>query len=207
MKKLIFVLSLLCALITSAQDVKIKETTIDFYGFIRNEFYLDTYKGFDVAHEQFYLIPLYTGKDANGEDINQQTSANLAAIATRLGARIKGPEIFGAATTANIEFDFGGILKSEPTLFRILHAYSAFRWEKSKFLIGQTWHPFWSGKVFPTVGGLNTGTPFQPFNRSPQIRFDFKPSPKFVLSAAMVSEFQYKSYGFTKIDAMVPTSI
>jgi len=82
-----------------------------------------------------------------------------------------------------------------------------FSWTKSSLLVGQTWHPFWSGKVFPTVGGLNTGAPFQPFNRSPQIRFDFKPTTKFILSAALVSEFQYKSYGFTKIDSMYPKAM
>ena len=92
-------------------------------------------------------------------------------------------------------------------MFRVRQANVVFSWPESSLLVGQTWHPFWSGKVFPTVGGLNTGCPFQPFNRSPQLRFDYKPNPKFILSAAMVSEFQYKSYGFTKIDAMNPKSM
>jgi hypothetical protein len=203
MKKLVFALLVLGTVIADAQDVKIKETTIDFYGFIRNEFYLDTYKGLDIAHEQFYLIPLYTGKDAAGEDINQQTSANLSAIATRLGARIKGPEIFGAATSANIEFDFGGILKSEPTLFRILHAYSAFKWEKSKFLIGQTWHPFWGGTIYPVVAGLNTGAPFQCFSRAPQVRYDIY-TGKFSFGAALLYELQYTSKAFESSNYTTP---
>lgn len=124
-----------------------------------------------------------------------------------MGVRIAGPEILKAKTSANIEADFAGDLGVNPAMLRVRQANAVFNWSKSSLLVGQTWHPFWSGKVFPTVGGLNTGCPFQPFNRSPQIRFDYKPSAKFVLSAAMVSEFQYKSYGFTKIDSMYPKAM
>ena len=128
-------------------------------------------------------------------------------MATRVGVRISGPVIFNAKTSANIETDFAGDLGNNPALFRVRQANTVFTWTKSSLLVGQTWHPFWSGKVFPTVAGLNTGSPFQPFNRSPQIRFDYKPNAKFILSAALVSEFQYKSYGFTKIDSMYPKAM
>jgi hypothetical protein len=128
-------------------------------------------------------------------------------MATRLGVRIAGPEILKAKTSANIEADFAGDLGVNPAMLRVRQANAVFSWTKTSLLVGQTWHPFWSGKVFPIVGGLNTGAPFQPFNRSPQIRFDYKPSAKFILSAAMVSEFQYKSYGFSKIDSMYPKSM
>ncbi|HZL10054.1 MAG TPA: DcaP family trimeric outer membrane transporter [Prolixibacteraceae bacterium] len=192
MGKAFFLFLIFSALFTSAQDVKTNDLDLDFYGFIRNEFYIDSYKGLDAAHEQFYLVPLYVGKDANGEDINEQVSANLSAIATRLGVKINGPEIFGAKTSGNIEFDFGGIIKSEPTLLRIRHAYTALTWAKSKLLIGQTWHPFWGGSIFPTVAGLNTGAPFQCFSRTPQIRYDIF-SGKFTLSGALLYELQYDS--------------
>lgn len=192
MKNAIFFLLLFIAAISFGQEVKTNDLDLDFYGFVRNEFYIDTYKGLDAAHDQFYLVPLYVGKDANGEDINEQTSANLSAITTRLGVRISGPEIFGAKTSGNIEFDFGGILKSEPTLLRIRHAYSAFTWEKSKLTIGQTWHPFWGGSIFPTIAGLNTGAPFQAFSRTPQLRYDII-SGKFTFSGALLYELQYAS--------------
>ncbi|MFY9151343.1 MAG: hypothetical protein WAO52_04950 [Prolixibacteraceae bacterium] len=202
--KNVFLLTLLfCGLIATAQEFKTNDLDLDFYGFVRNEFYLDTYKGIDAAHDQFYLIPLYTGKDANGEDINEQTSANLSALTTRLGVKISGPEIFGAKTSGNIEFDFGGIIKTEPTLLRIRHAYSAFTWTRSKLLIGQTWHPFWGGSIFPTIAGLNTGAPFQAFSRSPQIRYDIF-SGKFTFSGAMVYELQYTSKGIESSNYTTP---
>ena len=202
MKTLILLFFIFSTLITFSQEVKPNETTTEIYGFIRFESYLDSYKGLNAANEQFYLVPLYAGVDANGKDINKIPTYNFSSMASRVGIKISGPEILKAKTSANIEADFAGDLANSPAMFRVRQANAVFSWAKTSILIGQTWHPFWSGKVFPTVGALNTGAPFQPFNRSPQIRFDYKPNSKFILSAALVSEFQYKSYGFSKIDSM-----
>ncbi|MDA3930239.1 MAG: hypothetical protein PF541_14915 [Prolixibacteraceae bacterium] len=188
---ILFSLLLCFGIQIKAQEAPTK-TSLQFYGFIRNEFFVDTYKGIDGAHEQYYLLPVYVGKDANGDDINQQTSANMTALASRMGVNITGPEIFGAKSTANIEYDFGGIVASEPTLFRIRKAYVALKWEQSSVLMGQTWHPFWSGDIFPTVASLNTGAPFQPFNRSPQLRYDYK-TGNFKLTGAALYQLQYVS--------------
>ncbi|MBL7970502.1 MAG: hypothetical protein JNL03_03190 [Prolixibacteraceae bacterium] len=208
MRKLFYALLLLLNVpVAFSQQIKPKETTLEFYGFVRFDAFLDTYKGLNAANEQFFVVPLYAGMDANGKHINQTPTYNFSSMATRVGVRVSGPEILNAKTSANIETDFAGDLSNNPAMFRVRQANVVFSWNKSSLLIGQTWHPFWSGKVFPTVGGLNTGAPFQPFNRSPQIRLDYKPSAKFILSAAMVSEFQYKSYGFTKIDSMYPKAM
>lgn len=208
MRKLFIFYLLICSLVTIGQEViKPKSTSFEFYGFVRFESHVDSYKGLNAANEQFYIVPLYAGVDANGEHINQTPTYNFSAMATRIGVRISGPEIFKAKTSANIETDFAGDLGVNPAMLRVRQANAVFSWKKSSMLVGQTWHPFWSGKVFPTVGGLNTGSPFQPFNRSPQIRVDYKPTPKLILSAALVSEFQYKSYGFSRIDSMYPKAM
>ena len=198
---------IICSMATMGQEVKPKATTMEFYGFVRFESYFDSYKGLNAANEQFFIVPFYAGVDANGKHINQTPSYNFSSMATRVGVRISGPEILNAKTNATIETDFAGDLGVNPAMLRVRQAFAMFSWTKSSLLVGQTWHPFWSGKVFPMVGGLNTGCPFQPFNRSPQIRFDYKPNSKLILSAAMVSEFQYKSYGFTKIDSMYPKAM
>lgn len=207
MKNLLIALSLLFVVSVSGQEAKPKDTTLEFYGFVRYEAFWDTYKGLNAANEQFFIVPLYAGVDANGEHINQTTTYNFSSMASRLGVRIAGPVILKAKTSGNIEADFAGDLGNNPAMLRVRQANAVFSWTKSSLLVGQTWHPFWSGKVFPTVAGLNTGCPFQPFNRSPQVRFDYKPNAKLILSAAMVSEFQYKSYGFTKIDSMYPKAM
>lgn len=207
MKRFLLLFTLLAGGALYAQETKPKETSLEFYGFVRWDAFVDTYKGLNAANEQFYILPLYAGTDANGDHINQTPTYNFSSMATRFGMRINGPEIFNAKTSGNIETDFAGDLGNNPAMFRVRQANVVFSWKKSSLLVGQTWHPFWSGKVFPTVGGLNTGCPFQPFNRSPQVRFDYKPGSKFVLSAALVSEFQYKSCGFTKIDSISPTGM
>jgi hypothetical protein len=199
MKKLFFLISVLCAATVFGQD-KPKEVTSEFYGFVRFESFFDSYKGLNAGNELFFIAPNFVGLDSNGKHINETPTYNFASMATRLGVRMVGPTILNAKTTANIEADFAGDLANNPALFRVRQANMTFTWAKSSLLVGQTWHPFWSGKVFPTVAGLNTGCPFQPFNRSPQIRFDYKPTSKLILTAAAVGEFQYKSFGFSKIE-------
>lgn len=172
-----------------------EKPNMKFYGFVRNEAYYDSYKGVDAAMDQFYLLPLYVGKDSQGNHINGQGSAHITAIATRVGVNINGPEVLGAQSMANIETDFAGITGAEPMVLRIRKAFMKLNWEKSSLLVGQTWHPFWGGANFPTVGSLNTGAPFQPFNRSPQIDYTYKMG-KVAVSGIVLYENQYVSRGF-----------
>jgi len=174
-----------------AQEQK-KETTVSLYGFIRNDFYLDTYKGLNSFNDLFYLYPNYIGMDANGKDINQQTEANLLSIVSRVGLNISGPLVFGAKTTGCLEADFAG--KPEIYLLRLRKAFVLFNWTKTSLLVGQTWHPFGGGDIFPSVPSLNTGSPFRPFNRSPLMRLDYKMG-NWTGSLSGVYQQQYMSYG------------
>jgi hypothetical protein len=209
MLKLIGCLFLLLPLVAISQDVK-KDNPVTFYGFVRNDFYLDTYKGLNAFQDVFYLFPNYIGTDANGKDINGQTTANLVSIVTRGGVSIVGPDIFGAKTSGIIEVDFAG--KPEYYVIRLMRAYTLFTWPNSKLLVGQNWHPFWGNDAFPRVGALNTGSPFQTFNRSPQVRFDYKIG-SLTLSATGLYQQQYLSNGpigssnTYKRDAVIPETV
>jgi hypothetical protein len=209
MFKLIGCLLLLLPLWAISQEAK-KENPVTFYGFVRSDFYLDTYKGVNAFQDIFYLFPNYIGVDANGKDINNQSNANLLSVVTRGGVIINGPDIFGAKTTGCIEVDFAG--KPEIFLVRLRKAYTLFSWEKTKLLVGQTWHPFWGNDAFPRVGALNSGTPFQPFNRSPQVRFDYR-TGGLTFSVAALYQQQYVSVGpvgsssMYKRDAVIPESV
>lgn len=121
MLKKITLLFLLLPIFSFSQDAK-KEAPLTFYGFVRNDFFLDTYKGLNAFQDVFYLYPNYIGADANGGDINRQTTANMLSIVTRGGVNIIGPEIFGAKTTGCIEVDFAG--KPENYLLRLRKAYT-----------------------------------------------------------------------------------
>ncbi len=208
LKSLGFIL-LMLPWVAFSQEAK-KENPVSFYGFVRSDFYLDTYKGLNAFQDVFYLYPLYAGMDANGKDINNQTTANMVSVVTRGGVNIVGPDVFGAKTTGCIEVDFAG--KPEIFLVRLRKAYTLFTWSKTKLLVGQTWHPFFSNDAFPRIGALNTGSPFQPFNRSPQVRFDYKIGG-LTLSLTGLYQQQYVSVGpigssnLYKRDAVTPETV
>lgn len=209
MLKSIGVLLLLLPFLVVSQEIK-KENPVSFYGFVRNDFYLDTYKGLNAFQDVFYIFPNFIGTDAIGRDINHQMTANLLSVVTRCGVNINGPELFGAKTTGCIEIDFAG--KPEIFLIRLRKAFTLLSWSKTKLLVGQTWHPMWGNDAYPRIGGLNTGSPFQPFNRSPQVRFDFK-EQSVTYSLSAVYQQQYLSYGplgFSntyKRDAVIPEMV
>lgn len=171
-----------------AQDEK--KVDLEFYGFVRVDAYMDTYKGQDLGHDIFYLLPQYTLSKDGKVEINDQLSSNISAMASRLGARIKGPDVLNAKLTGALEFDFAGNLRTDPTMFRIRQAFTMLSWEKSSLLMGQTWHPFFGGANMPIVAGLNTGAPFHAFNRSPMISYKYK-MKGMVLGLSVVTENQY----------------
>lgn len=194
-QKLILAIALLLSANAFAQETEEKKS-VNFYGFIRNAVFTDTYRGLDAVADQFYLFPLYTGQDANGDDYNEAFQSNMTAVASRLGLTYSGPELFGAQSSAKMEFDFGGITGAHPVLFRIRQAFIKLNWDNSSLIAGQTWHPFWNDACFPHVGSLDTGAPFVAFNRSPQVRFDYKLGKYITLLGAAVYENQYTSKGF-----------
>lgn len=198
--------AVICSGSLVAQTTAAPKYKAEFYGFVRVESFYDTHKGLNAANELFMIVPTAAVYDANHKDINETGSYNLGSMATRFGVKVAGPEIFNAKTSANIEADFAGDVGLNTALLRIRQANVVFGWNHASLLVGQTWHPFWGGKNFPLVAGLNTGAPFQPFNRSPQVRLDYK-TGKLTFTGALVSEFQYKSYGFAKIDSMVPAAM
>lgn len=192
MKHITILLTILLSSTAIFGQEKTEKPSISFYGFLRTELATDTHRGVASLSDIFYLLPI-------GGDANEDFQSHLSAAASRLGTKIAGPEILNAKTSAVIEFDFGGVTSTHPNLFRMRKAYTNFAWEKSSLLVGQTWHPMWGDEHFPMVGNLNTGAPFQAFNRSPQVRFNYKVGKATSLSAAAVYENQYTSKAFYSI--------
>ena len=180
---------LLCSNLVYSQK---KGFSYDFYGFIRGDLFYNTRKSVAPVDGNFYLYPLDNSYDAKGNDLNEVTNGTFYTFTTRLGIKIKGPRIGKARTSANIETDFGGAGK-KIALLRLRKAYVAFDWKKHHLLLGQTWHPLF-GKVFPDILNLSTGAPFQPFNRSPQIRYQYS-EHGFTITASALWQMQYASNG------------
>ena len=190
MKKTLFIAALMSMFIGGAKAQE--KFSFKLYGFVRNYACYDTRESLTSNSEQIYYMPKDVKPDADGNDLNAQPNMMLLSITTRLGLNITGPEFLGAKTSAKIESDFAGFGTSN-TVLRIRQAYAKMNWEHNALLVGQAWHPM-MGDMMPDVFSLETGAPFTPFSRSPQVRYDYV-NKGVTLTATALYQFQYTSYG------------
>ena len=61
-------------------------------------------------------------------------------------------------------------------------------------MVGQYWHPMFIAESFPGVISFNTGAPFQPFSRNPQVRFS-KTLGGLKLIAALFAQRDFTNMG------------
>lgn len=150
---------------------------IKFTGFIKNDIFYDTRQssasnGLREGH--FYLYPDNMLNDTNGNDINANPSFHMLSIQTRIKGDITGPDAFRAKTSGLIEAEFFGTSEADLNGFRLRHAYIKLEWPKTSLLTGQYWHPMFTVESFPGTISFNTGAPFIPFSRNPQVRLTQK---------------------------------
>ena len=170
-----------------------KNFTYKFYGFVRGDLFYNSRANMAPIDGNFYLYPLDKSFDADGKDLNATPNGSFYTFTSRLGLDVTGPDIGKARSSAKIETDFGGFSGSN-TMLRIRQAYVNLDWGKSAVLVGITWHPLF-GAVMPDVLNLSTGAPFQPFNRSPQIRYRYTSGKGLQLTGAVLWQLQYLSAG------------
>lgn len=192
MKK-IFIGSLLalCSMGSYAQDKAVKA---EVYGFVRNYFTYDSRSCVQSNEGLFNMLPNDVNYGANGDDLNAIPSVRFLSMTTRFGINVSGPEIWGARSSAKIESDFCGASSGTAFNLRIRQAYTKLAWDNSDLLVGQAWHPM-AGDLMPEVFSLATGAPFNPFNRSPQVRYNYAPVKGLSFTAAALYQFQYGSVG------------
>ena len=180
-----------------AQETKPK---VSLYGFIRNYYAFDTRESVAGTEDFFYYLP----KDENkvGDvDLNEQSSLRYAAITSRIGLNVTGYEYNGLKFGAKIETDFYNGLSgvTGTAVLRLRQAYVTVG--KNDWLVtaGQTWHPM--AADMPDVFSLNTGAPFGPFSRTPQVKFDYNFSNALSLTASAIWQMQYTSAGPNGVSA------
>lgn len=144
---------------------------IDFSGFVKTDILYDSRQTVSLREGHFLLYPAPVKKDASGKDINASSNFNMLSIQTRLLGKISGPDALGAKTSGLIEGEFFGTSDADVNGFRLRHAYVKLKWENAQLLVGQHWHPLFITTSFPEVVSFNTGAPFQPFTRNPQISY------------------------------------
>lgn len=154
------------------------------------------------------------------QDLNAQSTFRFLSLTTRVGLNIVGYKWRNTEFSGKIEADFyAGLSTKTSTVdsnikeghavsgvaqFRLRQAYLALGWDSLPMLggkdfarvdltIGQTWHPM-SADLCDAIA-LNSGAPFGPFNRSPQVRMDARLGKYVTLTAAGLWQMQYLSTG------------
>jgi hypothetical protein len=164
---------------------------IKFSGFIRNDVFFDSRQVVSARpanQGELLLYPANVNNDINGKDINAAPSLDMLAITTRLIGTVTGPDAFGAKTSGVIEAEFFGNANGNENVFRLRHAIARLDWPKTQLALGQYWHPLFVTDCFPGVLSFNTGMPFQPFARNPQIRLTQKLGKEVNLILAAISQ-------------------
>lgn len=171
------------------------QTSATLYGYVRGEFAFDTRQVIAARDANYIDLAAPVAKDATGKDLNANPNFNGWGLESRLGVKVSGPEFFGMKSNAVLEGHFFGSTGASINGFGLRHAYVQLSNDDVEILAGQYWHPMFVTNVSPMTYNFNAGSPFQPFNRSPQIRFSTKGDVRF--TAAAVTELDFKSVGGT----------
>ena len=180
-----------------------------FYGFVRNFFAFDTRESVAGTGDLFYYVPKDVAMNEDGsQDLNEQSSFRFLALTSRLGVDVSGYRVGRTNFGAKVETDFYAGLTGSPAIngvaqLRLRQAYMTVGWDDLKLgrdsraavdlKLGQAWHPMAADQ--PHVLALETGTPFNPFSRTPQVLMDASLGKHFTISAAAVWQMQYRSSG------------
>lgn len=173
----------------------VKEWDISPYGFIRTDYILDSRKSAQAREEQLNLYPLDVVLDGNGKDINAVKQSNFLSITSRIGVKVKGPDVWGAKMSGTIEGDFYGNSETATTstigLFRLRHAYVNMDWAKTSLTLGQTWYPTFIPEMLPGVSNFSSGILFNPFGWASQVKLkqNFTKEFSVILTAYKEREF------------------
>ncbi len=169
MKKYLLIILILFPILASSQE-KEKKFELKLHGFVKSDLFLDTRENAMVREGHFLLYPYNVKLDQDGKDINANMQLNMLSIQTRLKLLATGPDVWNAKTSAYIEGEFFGTTNADINGFRLRHAFIKLQWPKTMLLAGQFWHPMFNTQCYPGTVSFNTGAPFQPFSRNPQIR-------------------------------------
>ena len=211
-KTLIFLSTLLVAGSVAFQ-AQAQEAANHFklYGFIRNYFAYDTRESMSGTGDLYYYMPKDTDwntsdeSNPNREDLNARSQFRFLSLTSRLGLDVSGYQLGNTHFGAKLETDFyAGISGVSGTAqLRLRQAYTTIQWKNLQLnngapasiglKIGQAWHPM--AADMPHVFSLETGAPFGPFSRTPQVTADFNLGKNWTVTLSALWQMQYQSMG------------
>jgi hypothetical protein len=166
------------------------QVTLKVGGFARADAFYDTHKNADALDGLLTLYPLNKSIDstASAKDINARSLFRMSGASSRMNFKFSGPDVLNAKSSSLVEFDFTGY---NGIGLRLRHAWVKLNWQNSEILFGRFWHPMFILDAIPNVLALNTGAPFNVFNRTEQIRFTYKVIPELSFMAAASAQMDY----------------
>ena len=187
------------------------------YGFVRNYFAFDSRESISGTGDLYNYQP----KDENWnktddpallQDLNAVSTFRFLSLTTRVGLNIEGYKWRSTEFGGKIEADFYAGLSTKGAgvhslsgvaQLRLRQAYLTLGWDSLRMndkdyarvdlLLGQAWHPM--AADLSDVIALNSGAPFGPFSRTPQVKMDARLGKYFTLTGALIWQMQYNSIG------------
>ena len=193
------------------------------YGFVRNFFAYDSRECIAGTGDLYFYMPKdenWNQTEAQAatsgvprEDLNAQSTFRFLSLTTRVGLNIVGYKWRNTEFSGKIEADFYAGINSVGTQthkvsgtaqLRLRQAYLSLGWDSLPMMhgkdfarvdltIGQAWHPM-AADLCDAIA-LNSGAPFGPFSRTPQVRMDARLGKYVTLTATGLWQMQYNSIG------------
>ena len=184
MKKSILIALSVLLLGSTAFAQEEKPSKFKLYGFIRNYVSADS-RAVNAGTEDLYFYMPKGVSMKDGYDQNAGFNWRFVSLTTRLGLDVSGYKWGTMGVSGKVEADFYNLSGSVPVL-RLRQAFMKLNWDNSpvSLTIGQSWHPM--AADMPHMTNLETGAPFNPFNRSPQFTVDVKLNDKLTLTASVL---------------------
>lgn len=196
MKKLIVILAsaLVCGSAFAQDETPAKYS---LYGFIRNYATFDSRESNAGTQDMYFYMPKDENLNAEGVDLNAIPSFRMFSLTTRLGLKVSDYQFGNVSVNGAVEADFYCMNGSVAT-FRLRQAYVGIGMnlrdgDKLLVNVGQTWHPM--AVDMPHILNLETGAPFNPFNRSPQIMAHYSMGSKITATGGIIFPMQFLPVG------------
>ena len=173
--------------------------TLNIFGFVENDMNYDTRESYSIAQELFYEFPKDIKLDPEGNDVNAVARGRFLSLTARLDLAFRSPVYKGGVSFGGkIEGDFTA---SNVAHLQVRHAHGYIDFKRPygssdavmhhRLLIGQAFHPM-TDNMIPDMVSINTGSPFAPYSRTPQLRYNAI-MPNLKVTAAALWKFQFAS--------------
>lgn len=191
-----------CSQIFFESQVNEKKTPKQLQGYVKYEFYGDSYQVIGYQSNEDLQSPRKKLLDKNGKDINARGQLTQNAIETRFRFTFVTDNIkeLEAKATAVIEADFFGLAVLNASELsgecRFRHAYILFERENMSLLAGHFWNPTTLLDCYPNTISFDGGAPYEPSSRNPVVMYTLKhKKTEFIVAAVSQLTLSFVSDG------------